>query len=161
MKFENLKQSNIQIYMYTNPNIPHSGLDSFHSPKEAKWDSHFQPLSVNGGREVQWMEGGRFRGQLNSKSRLGLCFPGQMSHISTVNSVLLNHIYSLFTSKFLTRFIKHTTQKTDIIQNRISAYSCGFQENLCIWPLSMTLPLPPNCTRGLQHSLGHEIFAEI
>lgn len=43
----------------------------------------------------------------------------------------------------------------------MSAYSCEFQVNLCIWPLSMTLTLLPNCTHGVQYSLGHEIFAEI
>lgn len=154
MKFENLKQSNIQIYMYTNPNIPHSGLDSFHSPKEAKWDSHFQPLPVNGGREVQRAA--------KLKEQTWSVFPRtNVTHQYCQQCTFKPYLLSLHIKISDTRFIKHTTQKTDIIQNRISAYSCGFQENLCIWPLSMTLPLSPNCTRGLQHSLGHEIFAEI
>lgn len=104
MKFENLKQSNIQICTHTNPNIPCLGSDSFHSPKETKEDSHYQP-------PPQWMEAGKSWEQLNSKSRLGLCFPGQMSHFSAVNSVLLNHIYSLFTSKFLTHPLSNTRYK--------------------------------------------------
>lgn len=93
-----------KIYMYTNPNIPRPGLDSFHPPKETKGDSHFQP-------PPQWVEGGRSWERSNSKSRLGLCFPGQVSHFSAVNSALLNHVYSLFTSKFLTHTSSNTRYK--------------------------------------------------